>query len=269
MRDEPTHSEVSTTPSDETISGIAKRLGPASILAAGAMFLPPLGSIVLLRYINDIGQWLRGHGSQGVAIYIAGFAVFAGVALLPTYASAILGGWAFGFRTGLLAALAGFLGGAIIGYCVARPTASARVGALIAEKPRWKAIRDALVGGSFLKTLGIVTLVRLPPNSPFAFTNLVLASVRVPTGVFLLGTALGMLPRTALVVWLASQFKDQLAKDVATAKKPWWLFAAMIVGSVVVMGVVGVLAKRALARLTAETTNSLAGGAFPSKDLSR
>jgi MFS family permease len=40
----------------------------------------------------------------------------------------------------------------------------------------------------------IVTLVRLPPNSPFAITNLVLASAGVPRPVYLLGTAI-------MVVW--------------------------------------------------------------------
>ena len=74
----------------------ARRLGPASYLAVGAAVLPPLGSIILFANINRIGDWLRADGHNGVAVYIAGFAFFAGVALLPTYSSAILGGWAFG-----------------------------------------------------------------------------------------------------------------------------------------------------------------------------
>src|SRR5262245_16966385 len=147
---------------------LLQRLGPASFLGAAALFLPPLGSLLLFANINTIGEWLRGHEAAGVALYIAGFALLAGLALLPTYASAILGGWAFGFPIGFPAAMAGFVGGAVIGYGVARPTASERVLALIAEKPKWKAVRDTLLGGRALKTLGIVTLLRLPPNSPFA-----------------------------------------------------------------------------------------------------
>lgn len=227
-----------------------QRLGPASVLAAGAAFLPPFGGIVLLAHINTVGEWLRSHGAQGIAMYVVGFMVCAGVAILPTYASAILGGWAFGFGVGFPAALAGFLGGALIAYGVCRPTAADRVAKLINEKPKWKAVVDALVHGSNLKTLGIVTLLRLPPNSPFALTNLVLASVRVPLWIYLLGTLVGMAPRTAAAVFLASKLQDRVASEVAS-ERPWWVIAAGIALMLVVLGVIGHIANRALAKVTA------------------
>lgn len=235
----------------DSILSFIKRLGPASVLAAGAAVLPPLGSIVLFTYMNTVGEWLRSHEHEGIAMYIVGFSVFAGLALLPTYASAILGGWAFGFNVGFPAALCGFLGGALIAYAVCRPTAGDRVEKIIAEKPKWKAVRDALVGGSALKTLGIVTLLRVPPNSPFALTNLVLSSVKVPLWIFLLGTLVGMAPRTAVAVFIASKLQNQLASEVAE-QRPWWIIAAGIVLSLVVLGVVGLIAQKALAKMTGE-----------------
>mgnify|MGYP000078054023 CR=1 FL=1 len=242
---------MSTPPQTDSLVAVVKRLGPASVLAAGATVLPPLGSIALFAYMNSVGDWLRSHGGEGIAMYIAGFAVFAGLALLPTYASAILGGWAFGFSVGFPAAMCGFLGGALIAYGVCRPAASDRVEKIIAEKPKWKAVRDALVGGSALKTLAIVMLLRLPPNSPFALTNLVLSSVKVPVWIFLLGTLVGMAPRTAVAVLIASRLQNQLASEAAQ-QRPWWTIAGGIVLSLIVLCVIGYIAQTALKKITGQ-----------------
>jgi uncharacterized membrane protein YdjX (TVP38/TMEM64 family) len=147
--------------------------------------------------------------------------------------------------------MAGFLAGGLIGYAVARPTSAARVERVLAEKPKWKAVRDALVGGTWWKTVGIVTLLRLPPNSPFAMTNLVLASVRVPVSAYVLGTLVGMLPRTALVLAVAAKLREKFATaEEAAREKPWWLIPAGIVLTFVILGVIGAVAKRGLARMT-------------------
>lgn len=229
--------------------GVISRLGFTSVLAGMAAFLPPLGSIVLFWNIDRVGEWLRGHGTTGIGIYVLGFAVLAGLALLPTYASAALGGWAFGFANAFPAALVAFVGGSLVGYGVARPTSAERVQALLVEHPKWLAVRDALVGGSAMKTLGIVSLLRFPPNSPFAITNLMLASVRTPLWIYTLGTLIGMAPRTAVVVFVASTLREMSAKDAAKST-PWWWFAVGIGLGIVVLGVLGVIGNRAIQRAT-------------------
>jgi uncharacterized membrane protein YdjX (TVP38/TMEM64 family) len=233
----------------QSLGLIGKRLGPAAFLAAAALFLPLVGSIALFAYIDTIGAWLRGHGIAGLALYAAAFAILAGLAILPTYASAILGGWAFGFALGLPGALCGFLGGALIGYTTGRLTARDRVNKMIKEQPRWDAVRGALVGSGFWKTLGIVTLIRVPPNSPFAFTNLLLSSLKTNLLAYTLGTMMGMLPRTAIVIFVASQFKDLTAAEAAE-RKPIWLVAGGVVLAVLVLCVLGAIAKRALDKVT-------------------
>ncbi len=232
-----------------TLKGVVTRLGPAAVLGFVSATLPALGSIALFYFMNDLGSWLRGHGTQGEVYYAAGFAVLCGLAMLPTYASAALGGWAFGFAGGFPAAMAGFVVGSLIGYAIARPAASARVEAVIAERPQWKIVRDALVGSGFWRTLMIVTLVRVPPNSPFAVTNLVLASVRVPLVTYLLGTAVGMAPRTAVVLWVAAGLQERVAKD-AVKQTPWWLVVVGIAVSLVVLVALGWVGKRGLERAT-------------------
>jgi len=185
--------------------------------------------------------------------------VLSGLALLPTYAQAILGGWAFGIGVGLPAALAGFFGGSLIGYAVASRFASERAMAVLDEHPRWMAVRDALVGdgagSGFWRTLGIVSLVRLPPNSPFALTNLLMASVRVPRLAFALGTLIGMAPRTAVVLYLATLIQGEISRDAVRGAKPWWFVPLAIVLAIVVLVVIMRIANRAVQRVVGEGRN--------------
>lgn len=234
-----------------------RSLGPAGLLALGAIALPPLGSIALFATFGVTAPWLRGHAEVGILIYVVAFAVLAGLALLPTYAQSALGGFAFGITLGVPAALAGFVGGALIGYTVARRVSGDRVEKALADKPKWRAVRDAIVGRSvgggrqaFLRTLGMVILLRLPPNSPFAFMNLLLASSNVPRGPFLLGTAIGMLPRTALAVVIGKGVNDVLSREALERAAPPWVWAVSVGVTIALVAIIGVIANRALDRVT-------------------
>ena len=110
--------------------------------------------------------------------------------------------------------------------------------------------RDALVGAGFWKTLLIVTLVRVPVNSPFAATNLVMAAVRTPIVPYLIGTLVGMAPRTLLYVYVASLIEGEINKDALTAARPGWLFPVAIVSAIASILIVGWIAKKALKRAT-------------------
>ncbi len=211
-----------------------KKFGAAGPLALVAAGMPAIAGFVLLGSLNTVGPWLRSHEDAGLALYVAGFAALSGLALLPTYAQSILGGWAFGFALGFPGALAGFLGGALIGYAVSRRAASRDVGAVLREHPKWQRVRDALVGSGFWKSLGVVALLRLPLNSPFALSNLVFGSIRVPIGPYLLGTLLGMAPRTGIAVYLAASVRDLTAAEAAERRPAWMIWGG--IASVVVVG---------------------------------
>lgn len=228
---------------------VLRRLGPAGPLAVIAATLPAIGGFALLWQLNAVGPWLKSHGAVGVLLYIVGFSVFAGLALLPTYAQAVLGGWAFGFALGFPAALSGFFGGALLGYGVARRATGRRVVQLIDEKPKWRAVYAALLESGFWRTSLIVTLLRLPLNSPFAITNLVMAATRVPPLAFGIGTLVGMAPRTAAAVFIAAQLQELTLEGTPQR----WMWLASLAATLVALAVIGHIANRAVARVTAGT----------------
>ena len=231
-------------------AGVFERLGPAAWLGVLWALLPAAGGFVLLYYIRDVSTWLGDQGSVGVFIYTGVFIVAAGLGLLPTYAQAFLGGWAFGPVIGTAAAMVGFVGASLLGRPIATSVGQDRVDAEMARNTRARAVREALLGAGPLKALGIVTLIRVPPNSPFALTNLVLSTTRVPLWIYTIGTAVGMLPRTALVVWVASQVEGELTKDaMKQAREPWMLGASIGVAVVVLLLLVHI-GNKAVERVT-------------------
>jgi len=228
---------------------VLRRLGPVVVLAVVVTVCTLIGLTVLAGTMKPVSHWLRDQGAWALGVYVAGFAVMAGFGLLPTHIQAMLGGLVFGLWEGTAGALAGIAGAATIAYVIARRVSGQRVVGLIAEQPKWKAVYDALLGGGFWKTLLIVTLVRVPPNSPFAITNLVLAATRVGWLPYVLGTVLGIAPRTAAAVWIGSQLAEL---DLKSARQTWF-FISGIVALVVVVAIIGVIANRAVAKVTAAT----------------
>ena len=228
-------------------------LGPAGILAAVWLIAPAALGFTLLANLGAASDWLQSLGGTGGPIVFAAiFAISCGLGLLPTYAQAVLGGWVFGVAVGLPAALVGFVGGSLIGWCIARLVSQRRVQQAIERHAQARVIRGALVGHGFWRTLGIVSLLRIPPNSPFALTNLALAACGVRLPAYTLGTAIGMTPRTAVVVIVAAAAAASGAKDLQTfiSDGPgFWVFAGGIVALIVVLTIIASIAKRALAKV--------------------
>lgn len=248
-------------PAADDAGAVLARLGPAAALGIVWTMLPMiLGLTLIVRYRGDVAVWLQGHQDIGIAIYIAGFALTAGLGLLPTWVQGVIGGYAFGLVAGFPGALCGFAGAAVLGYAVARLVARDRVDAEIHRHPKAWAIRQALVEQSPGRTLGIVTLVRMPPNSPFSLTNLVLASVEVPLATYMVGTLVGMAPRTLAYVWIGTQVSDW-----DNVSKPTWLFVGGLVLTVIAVMVIAHVGNKALERMTGRETGAAGADAPPAE----
>lgn len=224
---------------------VANQMGFAAVLGVLASTLPLLGSIALYAYIKVIAQWLREH-PEGFWIYLAGFVVLGGIALLPTYAQSALGGFAFGAAKGIPLALAGFAGAALLGFWISQRASPDRVRKVVDSDARAGAVRRALIGGGFMRQTGIVTLLRLPPTSPFALTNLILAAAGVRLAPFVVGTIIGMAPRTIVAVIIGAGVQE-LTQDTLESAMPKWVWWAGIAVSIAVLVVIMMVAKKALA----------------------
>jgi len=225
-------------------------------LALIAASLPAIGGFVLLGSAPWSAGYLQSQGGLGIAVYVAAFAVLSGLALLPTYAQAVVGGFAFGVVVGTSAALGGIVGGAAIGYLIARHASGDRVVRLIAERPRWKAVYDALIGSGSVRALLIVTLLRVPPNSPFAITNLVMAACQVRPVTYLVGTGLGIAPRTAAAAFIGAGLSEL---DLSKPRKAWMIIAT-IAATVIVVLIIGAVANRAIVKVTTADGSKEPGG---------
>lgn len=236
--------QVSTDQSagGDSASAIVRRLGPAAVLAGLWAVTPFVGLVLVGGYSTQIAEWLKAQGEAGLLVYIACFAVGAGLGLLPTWIQAVMGGYVFGLWRGFAGAEIGFVLAALIAFVVSRTVARERAEREIASHPKARVVRDALVGRGFWGTLGVVTLVRL--NSPFALTNLVLAASGVRLVTYVVGTAVGLGVRTFIAVQVGSQLTSW-----GQAEKPRWLVVGGIVAAVAMVVVIGQVAQRAMNKL--------------------
>lgn len=234
-----------------------RRLIASGVLGLLWSVLPPFAGIYILYDLGNIAQFLQRDPVHGFWAYVAVFAITAGFGVLPTISQAFLGGWVFGMQWGLIGAIMGFTGGAAIGYMVASFVTGTSVDRWIDRHPRGRAIRDALARGSRSRTFLLVALMRMPPNSPFAMTNYALGATRVPFWIAFLATPVGMLPRTAIVCFLASSAAAGGAQSILEAvdQAPWWSVLIGVASTVAAIGVIGWIASRALARMTSQATS--------------
>jgi uncharacterized membrane protein YdjX (TVP38/TMEM64 family) len=161
--------------------------------AAAAYTLP------VAEWITGLAERARNTGALGVAMFFAAY-VGSTVAFLPGSILTLAAGFAFGPFWGLAIASPASVAGAtcafLLGRTLLRDWAAARVG----ESPRLRAI-DAAVGREGFK---IVLLLRLSPLFPFNVLNYALSLSKVRVSTYVLASFLGMLPGTALYVYLGS-----------------------------------------------------------------
>ncbi|MSU71900.1 MAG: TVP38/TMEM64 family protein [Opitutus sp.] len=232
--------------SENAKPGWFRRLGAAGPVAIVLSFWPPLGGFVLLAFLTRLGPWLRAHDGEGIAIYFLLTGFLMGISFLPTYSCAILAGWAFGFAVGWPLAMVTITVASLLAYAIGRWITRDHVIEVIRERAQWNAIHHSLLGSTFGRTMLVVTLLRVPPASPFALANFVLAAARVPFFEYTMGTLVGVAPRTALATFAAAGLEQLRFKNVADT----WTVVGGIVVTIGVCVVLGMLANRALKEIT-------------------
>ncbi len=244
-RDSITASDLNARPEQSTF----RKLGPVGLLAMLVLIAPPITGIFLFAAAPKFAPWLQSHGLLAAGLYAVALAFLSGLALLPTYAPAVLAGWAFGMALGLPVMLFGLFFALIIAWFIGQKASGDRVTRILDAQPKRRAIYHALVRSTPRRTFLITALLRLPPNAPFALVNLILSSVRIPLKIFVPASLLGLIPRTTAAIYIGSH----LSKLDFSRPDSLWYVAFIIAATMLVVTVIGLIAKQAISKIT---TNS-------------
>jgi uncharacterized membrane protein YdjX (TVP38/TMEM64 family) len=222
-----------------------KEFGKLTPIAFVTAFLPILGSATLLTFGYPVGGWLKENWEVGSGLYVLGIIIFCGLSLLPTNVIGVIGGWAFSFDLGIALLITGICGAAFFSFLIHTRIAGDKLSHVFEHHPKANAIYQALLGEKLWRTTLIIFLLRLSPAMPFALTNFLMASAKVPKKAFLMGTLFGMLPRSSAVVFVGAGLSE-LSFDT---NEDSWLIIFGIIATVITVILISLIAKRALTRL--------------------
>ncbi|MGC1301778.1 MAG: TVP38/TMEM64 family protein [Caulobacteraceae bacterium] len=153
-------------------------------------------SLLGLKGAGAVQVWMGAgvHGPWALPAAVAGFSVlaFLGVPQVVLVAAAVV---AFGPWTGFAYSWIGNLISSILGFYAGR-----RIGARVLRNYAGKGVNDFvdMIGrNGFWASL----VVRLVPSAPFVVVNMAAGVTPMPVSQFVFGTALGSIPKIALVAY--------------------------------------------------------------------
>lgn len=228
------------------ISGARGRLIRTRLLRA----VPWVGAAILLLVLSRAfdGQeilrrslaWIEGLGALGPVAFILLY-VFAVVFFVPGSVLTLSGGALFGVAAGVayvsIAATLGATSAFLIGRYLARDWVARR----IENNSRFRAIDEAVAREGWK----IVGLVRLSPIFPFSLVNYAFGLTSVSLNHYVFASWLGMLPGTALYVFLGSLGGD-LAAGRSRSAAEWGVYAAGLAATILVTVFVTRIARKSL-----------------------
>lgn len=223
-----------------------RELGKVTPIAFMTTVLPICGSLLLLTVAIPLGAWLRENWEVGSMLFLLGTVFFCGLSLLPTNVIGVISGWAFSFELGIAVLITGIVAAATVSFLIHSRVVGDKLPQVFGAHPKAQAVYQALVGQELWRTTLIISLLRLSPAMPFALTNFLMASARVPLRAFIVGTFFGMLPRSSAVVYVGAGLSEL---DFNNPDNSWMLVFG-IAATVAVVIVVGTISKHALERLT-------------------
>jgi uncharacterized membrane protein YdjX (TVP38/TMEM64 family) len=227
---------------------------PAATLTTGTRLLVPalgIAAIAIAAFTVPIAAWtmalaegIRGAGAIGVGAYVLAY-VAATIAGIPGSILTLAAGFAYGPVWGLAVASPASVAGATAAFLLGRTVLRDWAVRATSDSPRARAMAAAVEREGFK----IVLLLRLSPVVPFNALNYVLSLTNVRAGTYVIASAIGMLPATALYVYLGSLAPT--AAQLSTAGQAGGtggtvLYVAGLLGTFAVVVIATRAAKRAL-----------------------
>lgn len=229
----------------QTLRDHLKQLGVLGPIVLFTGLGPLIGAFVLA---GTGPLWVDGFLNMGEAqipVFLVLTAVLAAYSLIPTHASSLLGGMAFGVGLGTAMVALGTLMAAALGFTTLRHLLRNKALHALSHHPRAEAIHRELDQGHYLRSIVLLALIRLSPAVPFAATNLLMSTTGIRLLPFLIGSLIGMAPRVVAVVWIGSSLTELDLSQVADRR----LLGLGILATAVVLWVLRKVSKSALSRL--------------------
>lgn len=222
-------------------------IAAAAAITAAALLLP------VSQWLLQLAAWIKGAGAVGVLVYVLVF-IAATLLLIPGSILTAAAGFAYGPLWGtLLVSVASVVAATlafVLGHSLLRGWAARR---LVAH-PRLLALSQATRRSGYY----IVLLLRLSPVVPFNLLNYALSLTPVRMRDYVLASLIGMLPGTALYVYLGSMVTNasQLLSGGRSLAGGWGeaMYALGLVATVAVTVLTARIARRELARASGEAT---------------
>ena len=149
------------------------------------------------NYIVEGLEWTKGLGAWG-PVFVAVFYVLACVLMVPGSIITIAAGFLFGLLGGSIIVSIASTIGACAAFLVGRTFARGWVAQKVADRPKFKAIDEA-VGKEGFK---IVLLTRLSPIFPFNFLNYAYGLTKIKFWKYAVASWVGMIPGTVMFVYI-------------------------------------------------------------------
>lgn len=180
-------------------------LGGAAALLVGVALLPDVRAFLITAFGALTSRdpavtraFVDSLGWAGPLALIAGFVLQAVLPVLPALVLIAVTARAYGPYEGFLIVYVGTMLGAAAGYGLGRVLGDTLIRTLVGERTRLKVHEFTERHG----TQGVL-MIRLMPVLSADVMNLVAGAARMQFRPFMLATAAGALPVTALVVWLS------------------------------------------------------------------
>jgi uncharacterized membrane protein YdjX (TVP38/TMEM64 family) len=175
----------------------------STYVKAGALVALVVAAVVLQLTVGlpsreELQSLLDGFGPWAVPAFVA---LYVAACLLPVGPSGLLtivGGALLGFG----AVLVGAVLGSTVAFAISRSLGRAAVRGISSERVR--ALDDRVSEHGF----GAVLLARLVPLVPFTTANYAFGLTSIPAAPYVLGTAVGILPGTAIYVAVGAYGAD-------------------------------------------------------------
>jgi uncharacterized membrane protein YdjX (TVP38/TMEM64 family) len=225
-------------------SAVIRRLlivGTVLAIAGLGVVLLPHGDQPVVR----LAQAARDTGSAGVAIFFLAYVVST-VALLPGSVLTLAAGFAYGPLWGLMLASPASVAGATAAFLLGRTLLRDWASRKVAKSPKARVIDSAVEREGFK----LVLLLRLSPVFPFNVLNYALSLSKVRLGTYVMASFLGMLPGTALYVYLGA-LAPAAAELTSSASGAGLAQRVLYVGGLGATVAVAVIATRAARRALA------------------